>query len=376
MGKKTIYTIIFCLSTLLLFSACAEDAVLEQETTLTEGVSAKVLDIDPSGNKLLVSGLNENSILGTQCYVSPSSGGVTVLQLIKNDYSKVSFNKLQEGDVVTLTVEGSVMESYPARANITEIKINPVPNSPEIDPLALWEYYSASLAQATDIEGLLTALSYPDVAPISSHSVDTGDVNTLIINFDANSTYAQNINFTLYDQNAIILFSLIHDLDAIEYNFDSLNVPYSKDWAASVVRPSFFEKLEDAQDLGALLNVIHDINPAQEDYYTLAIFDINTEHQTQTKVFESTERIVVNNLLSLLEVQGDPIKKSNSDTPEGIAEYTIVSFINLDLTSTYLGEYFLYEDGGKHYVEIANEGIWEINQDTMQTVSELRFEQE
>ncbi len=373
MIKRSFIYCVYALSATLLFSACSAQPI-EYTEPLTPGVSAKVIDVDAPDKTLLVAGLDEDSILGNQCYVSGYSDGVIVLQLEENAYTQTSFNDIVEGDVVTLTLHGGVDDSFPSHAVAAEITINPVTTNPSANPLLLWPYNIEKLTDDAPLEQMLELLNYSDDAPITSFTVSPGEFSSLTIEFDADFSYADAVDLTPYDQNAVVLYALIDDLEELVYVFGDFEIPYSRKWAQSIVSPTFVSELENAEDFGSLLNVLFETTSADDDFYTVDIFDITTSNASRTELYSTNRRSAAYDVRDLLVTDTELVSKSSGEPPSDVSHYILISFATLDLSTTILEDYYLYERNGVHYLELSGEGIWEVESSLMESFLVLGIE--
>ncbi len=363
-----IFTVLIAISML---SSCAKEQELPSEL-LTENVAAKVLDVNNFRKTLLVSGLDDESLLGMQCYVTGYEDGFSVQKLTENEYDDASFRTIVEGDVITLTIVGDVAAGFPSQAVALEYTINPVRTNPALNPMTLWPFNAEKLDDTTDIESLLNTLSYPEGALIEEIGFTEGETSSLTVTFDAEASYLDTADLTPYDQNAIILYGLIKDLEEIVYIFGEQEIPYSKSWAESIVSASLINELENAEDLGALLTIVYDISSTYEDYHTAVVYDVKTGDSTGVELYSSNERDPVNTLRDLLIYEGDPIAESEEDMPVDVPEYMFINIAILDLSTTIIEQYYIYEKDGMKLMEIPNEGIWEINEESHATLMSLK----
>ncbi len=371
MKKISAALILMVLLASIMFSSCTAEPEIPEEM-LTVNVSAKVIDVFNNKKMLLVSGLDEDSPLGTQCYVTGYEEGFTVRKLTENEYTNTSFGNIVEGDVVTLTLVGDVKDGFPSQAEAFEFLINPVRTNPVMSPMALWHYYTEKLDESLDLASLLDILAYPEAAPIKDISITPGDNSSITVIFDADASYLDLADLNPYDQNAVTLFGLIKDLDELVYVFGEQDIPYSRTWVESVVSSSLINRIENAEDVGALLTIVYDTSSAYEDYYTAVVYDVMAGASTGVELYSSTERDPINDLRDLLVYEGEPIAESKNDAPVDVSQYMFINIAILDLSTTIIEQYYVYEKDGLMLMEIPNEGIWEMDENAYNTLTSLK----
>ena len=99
---KRALIIVFAILLLLPISACSH-----QEEVTYVGVNAEILEISNVVQGLVVKGLDNNSILGEECYINCESSEVYFLYVDfdSSEVTEIQYQDLEVGDTITVDVK-------------------------------------------------------------------------------------------------------------------------------------------------------------------------------------------------------------------------------------------------------------------------------
>lgn len=228
------------------------------------GVDAIILEIDRDNLTMLVEGIGTNSVISDRC-VLDWEGEPFITVATNSGPTRLSLDDFSVGDYVVLFI-GEVQESYPTKATATTIQLEPREMLPEAySAKDLWSARTKYVGNNSAVGKIITSLSFPEDLKYHSFELFTNDhpyAVSVNLKTDTETRNANTgaLNEVIFEENAIIMFSLIENAEQIIFALDDGKNPYSvdypRDWADDFMGGGLYERTETFEDFRKLTKEI------------------------------------------------------------------------------------------------------------------------
>lgn len=234
----------------------------KDEKTGFGGVNAIILEIDKDNQTMTVKGIDENSVIGDKCVLT-WEGEPFITVATNSEPKPISLDDFFVGDYVVLFI-GEVQESYPTKATATTIQLKPKENR-TYSAEDLWSARTQYVGDNSAVGKIVMALSLPGNLKYDGFELFTKEhpyavsVN-LKTDTETRNAYTGVLNEVPFQRNAIIMFSLIENVERIIFTLDDGQNPYSvdytRDWAEYLMGGSLYKRTETYEGFGKLAKEI------------------------------------------------------------------------------------------------------------------------
>ena len=228
------------------------------------GVDAIILEIDRDNQTMLVEGIDRNSVIGDKCVLT-WEGEPFITVATNSGPKRLTLDNFSVGDYVVLFI-GEVQESYPTKATATTIQLQPREMLPKAYAIKdLWNARTKYVGDNSAVGKIIMAVSFPEELKYHSFELSTDEqpyaVNVnLRTDTETRNAYTGALNEVIFEENAIIMFSLIENVDQIVFTLDDGENPYSVDyfrsWAEDFMDGSLYGRTETFEGFKKLTNEI------------------------------------------------------------------------------------------------------------------------
>lgn len=228
------------------------------------GVNAIILEIDKNNQTMLVEGIDRNSVIGDKCVID-WEGEPFITVATNSGPTRLFIDDFSVGDYVVLFI-GEVQASYPTKATATTIQLQPREMLPEAySAKDLWSARTKYVGDNSAVGKIITALDLPEDLKYDGFELFTkGHPYAVSVNLktdtETRNAYTGALNEVIFEENAIIMFSLIENVEQIVFTLDDGQNPYSvdypRDWAEDFMGGSLYERTETFEGFGQLTKEI------------------------------------------------------------------------------------------------------------------------
>lgn len=215
------------------------------------GVDAIILEIDRDNQTMLVEGIGTNSVIGDKCVLSWEGEPFITVETNSGPKS-LSIDDFSVGDYVVLFI-GEVQESYPTKATASTIQLQPREMLPKAYAVKdLWNARTKYVGDNSAVGKIIMALSFEDLKYHSFELFTDKQPYAVSVNLktdtETRNAYAGALDEVIFEENAIIMFSLIENVDQVVFTLDDGETPYSmeyfRSWAEDFMDGSLYGRTE------------------------------------------------------------------------------------------------------------------------------------
>lgn len=261
--KKTAFWVVVIIVVAVIFIALRLMTNPKDEGIGYGGVNAIILEIDKDNETMLVEGIDTNSVIGDKCVLT-WEGEPFVTVATNSGPTSLTIDDFSVGDYVVLFI-GEVQESYPTKATASTIQLQPREMLPkEYAVKDLWNARTKYVGDNSAVGKIVMALSFEDLKYHSFELFTDKQPYAVSVNLktdtETRNAYAGALNEVIFEENAIIMFSLIENVDQIVFTLDDGENPYSVDyfrsWAEDFMDGSLYGRTETFEGFKKLTNEI------------------------------------------------------------------------------------------------------------------------
>lgn len=237
-------------------------------------INAVILEIDKDNQTMTVKGTDKNSVIGDMCILTwDKDPFITLATNSKPMY--LSLDDFSVGDNIKIAV-GDIQETYPTKAKATTIQLQPK-ETYTYSLENLWKARTKYVGDNSAVGKIIGSLQFPEEVFYDSFELHTSEhPYGITINFktdtETRNFYSGADNGSPFAFNAMIMFSLIENVENIIFNLDDgvyepFFLQYTSGMAESIFGEDYFNESETFDGFRYQINKLKELSVENNTIY-------------------------------------------------------------------------------------------------------------